>query len=181
MPRPRLIYPAAISLDGYLAGPDGDMSWLLPHAGPNPESEELMHRAGSLLVGRTTHDGDDPNADTESEGAFGGQWHGTQIVLTHRLPEQPVAGCEFFDDLDRALERARECAGDKDVEILGADVARQCLERGLVDEVVMMIVPVLLGDGTRIFHEPGGHEVRLRPTRVTQAGTTTNLWFDVLR
>lgn len=178
---PRLIYSAAISLDGFLAGPDGDMSWLQPHDGPNPEAEQLMLRSGSLLVGRTTYDGDDPNAGTEAEGAFGGTWHGTQVVLTHRIPERPVAGFEFYADLQQAVTRARECAADKDVTILGADVARQCLEHGLVDEVVMMIVPVLLGDGTRIFHQPGGRPVDLRRTRVTEAGSSTNLWFEVVK
>lgn len=178
---PRVIYAATVSLDGYLSGPGDDMSWLIPHFGPNPDADELMNRAGALLVGRTTFGGDDPNAGTESEGAFGGHWHGTQVVLTHRIPDEPVEGFEFIDDLERALARAKECAGDKDVEILGADVARQCLERGLVDEVVMIVAPVLLGDGTRIFHEPGGHQVDLRPTRVTQAGASTNLWFDVVR
>lgn len=181
MGSPRIIYAASISLDGYLAGPDGDMSWVIPYFGPNPDGDELRQRAGALLIGRTTYGGDDPNAGTESEGAFGGQWQGTQVVLTHRIPDEPVEGFEFFDDLERAVERARECAGDKDVEILGADVGRQCLERGLVDEVVMFVLPVMLGDGTRIFHEPGGHQINLRPTRVTQAGAETNLWFEVVQ
>ena len=177
----RIVYAAAMSFDGYIAGPEHDMQWLLPHFAPNADADALMNRAGSLLVGRTTYGGDDPNAGTESEGAFGGRWHGLQVVLTHRVPDEPVEGFEFYDDLDRALSRAREAAGDKDVEILGADVARQCLERGLVDEIVMLVVPVLLGDGVRMFHEAGGHEIRLKQTRAAQSGAGAVLSYEVVR
>ena len=80
----RTLYSCTMSLDGFLAGPGGDMQWLTRHLGPNPVAEDIVGRIGSLLVGRRTHDGDDPNRGTEQEGAFSGQWHGPVIVLTHR-------------------------------------------------------------------------------------------------
>lgn len=159
----QLIYGASASLDGFMAGPDGDMSWLTEHlGGENAAAERLLARTGALLVGRVTFDGDDPHRDTDQEGAFGGQYDGPVVVLTHRPPAEPVPGVEFATDLATAVERATALAGDRDVSILGADVGRQCLEAGLVDEVLVFVAPVLLGEGTRMFPErAGGGRIRL--------------------
>ena len=79
----KLVYSAAMSLDGFIAGPGGDMSWMRPYAGPNPEVDELQRDIGALLVGNRTFHGDDPNKGTGAEGAFGGTWL--------RLPSPPRA------------------------------------------------------------------------------------------
>lgn len=159
----RLIYSAAASLDGYIAGPGGDMGWLAPYAGePNPAADRLLAGAGALLVGRRTHDGDDPNRGTDAEGAFGGRYDGPAVVLTHRPPSRTPPGVTFATDLDTAVARAREAAGDGYVTILGADVAAQCLDAGLLDEVLVFVAPVLLGDGTPLFpRRPGSPPVHL--------------------
>jgi dihydrofolate reductase len=175
-----MLYSATMSLDGFIAGPCGDMAWLTPHLGPNPPVEEFIPRIGALLVGARTFRGDDPHRGTEREGkAFGGGWSGPQVVLTHRVPDDPVPGIHFAGDLDTAVALAREAAGDRYVNILGADVARQCLAAGVLDEVLVCIAPVLLGDGVRLFDHPGGSEVRLERTSVTQAPGATNVWFRV--
>src|SRR5665647_951682 len=88
----KLLYSVSMSLDGFIAGPGGDMSWLTPYLGPNPGIEGLMERIGALLVGRRTFEGDDPNHGTDKEGAFGGQWSGPQIVLTHDRHQPLDAG-----------------------------------------------------------------------------------------
>ncbi|WP_328458061.1 dihydrofolate reductase family protein [Amycolatopsis sp. NBC_00438] len=158
----KLLYGFSMSLDGFLAGPGGDMSWLTPYLRPDPVVDELIPRIGSLLVGRRTFGGDDPHrGDPEREGkAFGGGWEGPQFVLTHR-PAAPVPDVTFVGDLHEAVDAAKAAAGDKYVNVLGADVARQCLEAGLLDEILAMPVPVLLGDGVRIFDHPGGTTVPL--------------------
>jgi dihydrofolate reductase len=51
--------------------------------------------------------------------------------------------------------------------VLGADVARQCLQTGHLDTVLVVVSPVLLGDGTRLLDLPGGTNVRLQPLNVT--------------
>ena len=80
----KLLYSATMSLDGYIAGVGGDMSWLTEHLqDPNPEADALLTEIGALLVGNNTYGGDDPNAGTDEEGAFGGRWSGPSIVLTH--------------------------------------------------------------------------------------------------
>ncbi|WDZ85457.1 dihydrofolate reductase family protein [Micromonospora cathayae] len=160
----KLLYSATASLDGFIAGPGGDMSWLKDHlTGPNPTAERLLANVGAILAGNRTFGGDDPNRGTDKEGAFGGQYHGPAFVLTHRPPADPPAGVVFVDDLHRAVAAAREAAGDRYVNVLGADVARQCLAAGLLDEVLIFFAPVLLGDGVRIFDQPGGTTIGLEP------------------
>ena len=177
----RTLYSCAMSLDGFMAGPGGDMQWLRPHLGPNPVAEDIVGQVGSLLVGRRTFDGDDPNRGTDQEGAFGGQWHGPVVVLTHDPPEEPVDDVTFIVRAGPAVAAARDAAGEKYVNILGAEVARGCLEAGQVDEILVMIAPVLLGDGTRLFDWPGGHSVDLVRRHVTDAPGVVNLWYDVRR
>jgi dihydrofolate reductase len=175
----KVIYSATMSLDGFIAGPGGDMSWLTDHLGdvPDEAADELFRRTGAILAGRRTHDGDDPNRGTDAEGAFGGRYDGPYFVLTHRVPERPVPGVTFVGDLAEAVARAGDAAGDRYVSVLGADVARQCLDAGLLDEVVMFVVPVLLGDGVPMFRRPGGGRVRLE--RRPDAGTEH--WYRVVR
>lgn len=173
----KLIYSATVSLDGFMAGPAGDMSWLTEHlGGENPAAERLLARTGALLVGRVTHDGDDPHRDTDQEGAFGGQYDGPVVVLTHRPPATPPAGVEFATDLATAVDRVKVLAGDRDVNILGADVATQCLDAGLLDEILVFLAPVLLGEGTRMFPRRAGRRVRLE-----QLPGETDHWYRVLR
>jgi dihydrofolate reductase len=140
-----------------------------------------VSQVGSLLVGRRTFGGDDPNRGTDKEGAFGGQWHGPSFVLTHSPPAETPPDTTFVTDLETGVAAAREAAGGRYVNILGADVARQCLAAGLVDEVLVLVAPVLLGDGTRLLDWPGGHSVDLRMREFSSAGGTANLWYDVLR
>jgi dihydrofolate reductase len=80
----------------------------------------------------------------------------------------------FADDLVPAVAQARELAGDRYVSILGAEVARGCLEAGLLDEILMFVAPVMLGDGVRVFEHPGGTRVRLE-----QLPDTTEHWYRV--
>jgi len=179
-PVSRTLYSATMSLDGFIAGPGGDMSWLTAYLGPDPAAEALPDRVGALLIGARTFGGDDPNAGTDSEGAFGGLWSGPQFVLTHHPPAIPLRDVAFLDDLERAVALAREAARGRYVNVLGADVARQCVEAGLLDEVLVLVAPVLLGDGVPLFHRTGD-PVRLERLSVVTGPLATHLWFRVLR
>jgi dihydrofolate reductase len=176
----KVLYSATMSLDGFIAGPGGDMSWLTEHIGPNPTVNEVIGKIGALLVGNRTFRGDDPHRGTASEGKpFGGGWEGPQFVLTHHAPDTPVPGVTFVGDLQSGLVAAKAAAGDKYVNIIGAEVARQCLEADLVDEILVFIAPVLLGDGVRLFDHPGGTNIKLERLSLTHAPQATNLWFRV--
>ena len=85
----------------------------------------------------------------------------------------------FVGDIETAIAESRTAAGDKYVNILGASVAAQCLDAGVLDEVLVSVLPVLLGDGTRLFEHPGGKTVRLAPISVTHTPQVTNLWYRV--
>ncbi|MEV6966187.1 dihydrofolate reductase family protein [Hamadaea sp. NPDC051192] len=178
----KLLYSATMSLDGFIAGPGGDMSWLTEFIGPNPAADALVGEVGSILVGRRSFGGDDPHRGTEGEGkAFGGGWEGPQFVLTHNPPAEPVPGVAFVNDFEEAVEAARTAAGEKVVNIIGADVARQCIEAGWLDEVAVFIAPVLLGDGVRLFDHPGGATVKLRRIDESSAPLANYVRFSVLR
>jgi dihydrofolate reductase len=177
----KLLYSATCSLDGFIAGPGGDMQWMnrLPGGG-NEAIDELLAKVRALLVGRNTHGGDDPNRGTENEGAFGGEYHGPEFVVTHHPGEDRPPHLFYVDDLERGIALAREAAGDGGyVNVLGADIARQCIELGELDEILMLVAPVLLGDGVPMYSVAGGAEVALEPISVAAEPSATNLWFRV--
>ena len=91
-----------------------------------------------------------------------------------------MPGVTFVGDLASGLAAAKAAAGDKYVNILGAAVARQCLEAGVLDEIFVCIAPVLLGDGVRLFDHPGGTNIKLERLSLTDAPQATNLWLRVV-
>lgn len=162
----KLIYSATMSLDGYIAGPGGDMSWMsdLPVEADDRVVDRLLRGIGALLVGNTSHRGDDPNRGTDAEGAFGGRYDGPVVVLAHHPPAVPEPGVVFSNELHEAIGLAKAAAGEHEyVNIIGADVARQCREAGELDEILLFIAPVLLGDGTRAFPGASDRATRLEP------------------
>jgi dihydrofolate reductase len=105
------------------------------------------------------------------------------FVLTHhaREPLQMQGGTTFHfvtDGIESALEQARAAAGDKDVSLGGgADVAQQYLAAGLLDEIVVSIVPVLLGSGARLFDNLGGAESKLEQVEAIEAPGVTHIRY----
>jgi hypothetical protein len=108
----KLLYSATMSLDGFIAGPGGDMSWLAEHLGPNPTADHVIGKIGALLVGSRTFRGDDPYKGVEAkEGRpFSGGWDGPQFVLTRHAPDTPVPDVTFVGDLDSGVAAARAAA-----------------------------------------------------------------------
>lgn len=182
-----LQYQCSMSLDGFIAGPDGDMSWLGEFMAEESPTESAMMRSvaartAALLQGANTFFGDDPNAGTDSEGAYGGTWDGPQFVLTHRRIEHPVPGVEFHTDLHaaaRAALAAADAAGpDRTVGVLGAGIARQYIDAGLVGELYVSVLPILLGDGVPLFRR-SGPPVRLTPLATEETPSTTSRIYRV--
>lgn len=97
------------------------------------------------------------------------------FVLTHRPPDLPDPDVTYLTgDIGEGVATALHAAGGKNLQILGADVAGQCLRRGLVDEILVYVLPVLLGDGIR-FSSPGLARIDLEPLSSTQADGVTIL------
>ena len=91
-----------------------------------------------------------------------------------------MPGVTFVCDLDSGVAAAKAAAGDRYVNVLGANTAHQCLDAGVLDEILVCIAPVLLGDGVRLFDRPGGTNVKLERLSLTHAPRATNLWLRVL-
>ena len=108
--------------------------------------------------------------EAEEPGSVDYPFSGPVFVLTHRPPEPPDPDITYLTgDIGEAVATARSAAGGKNLEILGADVAAQCLQRGLVDEILVYVLPVLLGDGIR-FSPPGLPRIDLEPVSTTRSG-----------
>ncbi len=168
----KVIASITTSVDGYVTGPDdgperglgrggerlhhwvmgGPWTYASGHDfamhGPDKEFyDELTSTLGSGVVGRGMYD---------ASGGWGGTnpFPGTLFVLTHRTDDQPAAesGFRFVDGLEAALAGAAEAAGGRDVGIGGgADLIRQALAAGRVDELAISTAPVILGAGKRLF------------------------------
>ena len=179
----KVLWHVTMSLDGFIAGPGDGMDWVLeslePAPEPNPVVEEVIQTTGAMLAGRRSYD----VAAREDQGAYGGAWTGPQFVLTHEPPKEPPEDpliTFLTGDVREAVATALAAAGGKNVVVAGADVARQCLEEGLVDEILVHIVPVLLGDGVRFYENAGAERVTLEPLTVARTGRLTNLRFRVV-
>jgi dihydrofolate reductase len=171
----KLLWHTMMSLDGFVAGPGDDMSWAFgTHAGSRETVDSVLASTGALLVGRRTQDVE----DRLQPGFYGGAFQGPFFVLRHDPPPEPpvvkgVTG-RFLDvGIDEAVSIAKEAAGGGDVVVLGANIARQCLEAGLLDELIIHVAPVLLGDGVRLFDRADGEPIRLEPISAIDEGGMT--------
>jgi dihydrofolate reductase len=117
------------------------------------------------------------------DGIYGGQWQGPVFVLTHRPPEDLTDDRVTFVSMSlaEAVATARAAANEKNVVIFGANLAQQCLSEGLLDEIVIHLAPVLLGDGARLVRAPAGRPVALRRTTLVESGQITDLRFSILK
>jgi dihydrofolate reductase len=137
--------------------------------------EHAVAGVGAGIGGRGTY---------EAAGHWGGTnpFPGPFFILTHHPEDEPPgAGFTFVDGLDNAIARARDAAGGKDVNIMGgADVIRQALRAGLVDELTISIAPIVLGGGKRLF-EGYDTELTLEHRGVWQSPYATHIAYRVVR
>jgi dihydrofolate reductase len=186
----------SMSLDGYIAGPrdsvDAPMgidgfrlfNWLDRRNEPGPDGQvmtELMSTR-AVISGRRTYE----HAD---------RWQGDHhdgvpvFVLTHDIPQDPPpGGVRYVTDVHECAAQARAAAGDRDVMVHGAGAAQALLRAGQLDEIELHLVPVLLGQGRRLFdHLPAEHiELELvrhltSPDTQERAQQVTHLRYRVNR
>jgi dihydrofolate reductase len=177
----KVLWHTMMSLDGFIAGPNDGMDWMSDiDGGEGRVIDEVLGSTGALLVGRRTQDVE----DRDQPGFYGGAYSGPFFVLRHDPPaDAPVVkGVEgdFLNvDIEEAVRVAKAAAAGADVVVLGANVARQCLEAGLLDEIIIHVAPVLVGGGVRLFERDGSNAVRLRFVSSTQEGETAVLHYAV--
>lgn len=194
----KVVASITTSVDGYIAGPDDGPGkglgeggerlhyWVFggPWSyaeGPRGEAagedaawlEAARARLGAVVSGRWTY---------EAAGRWGGTspWDGPVFIVTHRPGDEPEgAGFTFVSGVTEAVQRAVAAAGDKDVSVMGgADVIRQALAAGLVDELSIVIAPVVLGGGKRLF-EGFTQQVELEHLGVRQSPLATFVDYRV--
>ena len=196
----------SMSLDGFIAGPNdgtesplgeggeqlfawyssGETEYNLPGTemvfNVSPQSAEMLREAhskmGAFVTGRRTFD-------------ITGGWGGSPplgvptFVVTHTVPQEWVyEGSPFTfvsDGVESAIEQAKALAGEKDVAVGAASVVQQCLRAGLLDEIHIDLVPVLLGDGVRLFDHLGTGPIELENTSVIEGAGVTHLTFRVVK
>jgi dihydrofolate reductase len=196
----------SMSLDGFIAGPNdgperplgeggerlfawyssGDTEYRLPGTEMvfevSPQSAELLREAhtkmGAFVTGRRTF---------EITNGWGGRppLGVPTFVVSHTVSQEWVyEGSPFTfvtDGAESAVEQAKAVAGDKDVAVGAASIAQQCIRAGLLDEIHIDLVPVLLGDGVRLFEHLGTTPIELESTKVIEAPGVTHLTFKVLK
>jgi dihydrofolate reductase len=175
-----------MSLDGFIAGPDDSMDWVFSdELGASEAGSSVADTTGAILAGRRWYD---LSLTRENWAPYGGAWQGPMFILTHRPPADrptPAAGVSITfvtSGIRDAVAAALEAAAGKDVVVFGPTLARECLDAGVLDEILVHIVPVLLGEGIRFYDRPGTTQpVRLRRTAVAESGQLTDMRFAVVR
>jgi dihydrofolate reductase len=155
-----------------------------------PIAEEILGNVGATIMGRNMFGGGPgPWADDPWKGYWGDDppYHHPVFVLTRhaREPLELKGGTTFHfvtDGIESALEQARAAAGEKDVSIGGgANVVQQYLAAGLLDEIVLSVVPIFLGGGARLFDNLGEPKPRLRQLQAVEAPGVTHIRYAAAR
>lgn len=147
-----------ISVDGFVAGPGNDMTFMERTSVRGGLHQEYVEATGAILAGRNGFD-----STSGDFRPYNGAWKGPIFVLTHHPEDAPVIdGVSMLScAVEEALNIALEAAAGKNVEVFSPTISAQLLERGLIDEVIVHIAPVLLGDGVRLHEAHGGRVAHL--------------------
>ena len=192
----KVIFDISMSLDGFITGanPRPEAGWgglgkggeRLHDWGFNsddPRDREVLERyttAGANIFGRTGY-----NHSILNWGADGpsGAARVPTVIVSHSVPQDvPDGGVyTFVDSVDAAFETAKIWAGDKDIVIMGANVARQFLKHGLIDEISIHLAPVLFGSGTRLFEGLDSEHISLEMLEVIQTEKAIHMRFRVVK
>jgi dihydrofolate reductase len=178
----------SMSLDGFIAGPDDRtgqelgrhggrlFNWLDDRlsSGPNGQVYAEALATGALISGRRTY---------ELAGRWGGDHHDAVPIhiLTHHVDEDdnPPPLVKYFDDVVACAVEARAAAGDRAVMVHGASTAQSLLAAGQLDELEIHLVPVLLGEGRRLFEPHEGDPIELEHVRTIEGREATHLRYRV--
>ncbi|SHN75332.1 dihydrofolate reductase family protein [Cryptosporangium aurantiacum] len=193
----KVVLYMSMSLDGFITGPDDDRDrglgvggerlheWLAagsvdpssyrPVAEPNATVFDEMMATGAVITGRRTF---------ESAGQWAGDHHDNVpiFVLTHAPPDEPAPGsARYVTDVESCVRQAKAAAGGRDIMVHGAATAQACLRAGLLDELEVHLIPVLLGQGRRLFEELPAEHVELELRRVLDGPGVLHLRYSVAR
>jgi dihydrofolate reductase len=192
----KLVSNISVSLDGFITDPNASVGTPLEGNDPGRLSDwqfdaktetdaaivdEMYESTGAVLMGKRMFDvGFEPWGDPPPYGM-------PVFIVTHEerepLPMQGGTTYTFVTDgIEAALELARAAAGDKNVGIWGgANIIREYLRAGLLDEMQIHLIPVLFGDGIRLFEDLGPERIELRRTSSIETPSATHFRFEVVK
>ena len=189
----RVIYDISMSLDGFVAGPNvrleaglGDggerlHDWGFQSTDPrNLAIVAAWSNTGAIITGRTTYD-----LSIQYWGADGPIYTARVpvIVLSHSTPGDVPANSvyTFVDSVEAAMAAAQRAAGAKDIGLQGPRTAQQFIDRGLVDEVYVHVIPVLFGGGVRLFERASGGQVPLEKLEVIETAEALHVRYRIVK
>jgi dihydrofolate reductase len=183
----KVIAGMTMSLDGFVADPDGDAGPLYPdlealRGTPTPYMDALIEETGAVLMGRRAFEMADPDSFVGSY-----EFQVPIFVVTHHPPAVPPKQDDRLtftfvtDGVESAVAQAKVAAGDRAVQVIGGvSVIQQLLQAGLVDELRVDVMPVFLGDGVRLFESAILRGIRLEKVGVDEVGARTTLRFRMV-
>ena len=173
----KVIAGTTMSLDGFMSDRHGDIAALyadFQELLAAPSFEETIRQTGAVVMGRRTFAMGDPDSYAENY-----EFQVPIFVVTHSIPDRhpPESDTLKFtfvtDGIESAISQAKEAAGGRDVQIVGgASTIKHALNAGLCDELYIDIIPVLLGDGLRLFEGVDIDRVRLERLKVDEVTST---------
>ena len=181
----KVLLGTTMSLDGFISDRDGRLDRLYPDLAELRKTEflqESIRRTGAALMGRRAYD--------MAEGDFTDYEFQVPIfVLTHAAPARAAKGendrLKFIfvtDGIESAVTQARAAAGDKYVTVIGgASTAQQLIRAGLVDELLIGIIPIVLGEGLRFFVNLGAGFPQLERMQVIESPNRTDIRYRVVK
>jgi riboflavin biosynthesis pyrimidine reductase len=173
----KVIWHTTMSLDGFIADPhDSIAAFLEKSTEPSALANEVIQTTGVFMIGGRLFRGDVSDI-------YGGAWEGEVFVYTRSPREAPGDAPYRYvtGDIREVVGEALEVAGGKNVVVTGGTVPGLCVEAGLVDEIVVHVAPVLLGDGVRFYDRPGARRTDLERVSVEPVGQITEFRFRVLK
>ncbi len=183
----KVIAGMAMSFDGFVNDKNGSVDKLYPDFGELhkvPSFQKMIDDTGAVIMGRHVYEMADPfswaNDDYEFQTPI--------FVLTHNPPEKYPEGngkirfTFVTDGIESAISQAKKAAGDKDIQVLGANTVQQCLNSGLCDELQVDIMPVLLGSGLKLLENIDTDKIKLERTKVEElTSMRTSITFNVTK
>lgn len=183
----KVIAGMTMSLDGFINDKKGSVDGLYPdfeqwHTVPS--FQKMIEDTGAVIMGRNVYEMADPFSWANDEYEF----QTPIFVLTHTPPQKYPQGngklsfTFVTDGIESAISQAKKAAGDKDIQVIGANIIQQCLNSGLCDALQIDIIPVLIGSGVRLLEHIDTETITLERTNVEKTtDVRTTMTFAVTK